>query len=127
RSALYDVFQAFDFPDPSVPNGERARTTVAPQALFMLNGKLMQEQTRKMAESLLAQRDLDGAGRVRLAYEMAYGRPPTGTDVARALDFMRKCETMLKNGGQGAGEARRGAWQSLCRAMLAASEFVYAG
>ena len=32
RSALYDVFQAFDFPDPAVPNGDRATTTVASQA-----------------------------------------------------------------------------------------------
>ncbi|MCE9527066.1 MAG: DUF1549 domain-containing protein [Planctomycetales bacterium] len=34
RSALYDVFQAFDFADPSVASGKRDSTTVAPQALF---------------------------------------------------------------------------------------------
>ena len=29
RSAVYDLFQAFDFPDPAVLNGDRATTTVA--------------------------------------------------------------------------------------------------
>ena len=38
RSAVYDLFQAYDFPDPAVPNGDRATTTVAGQALFMMNG-----------------------------------------------------------------------------------------
>ena len=32
RSALYEVFQAFDFADPAVSSGERMSTTVAPQA-----------------------------------------------------------------------------------------------
>ena len=39
RGALYDMFQAFDFPDPAVSNGDRATTTVASQALFMMNGR----------------------------------------------------------------------------------------
>ena len=38
RSAVFDQFQAFDFPDPAVANGDRMRTTVASQALFMMNG-----------------------------------------------------------------------------------------
>jgi hypothetical protein len=34
RNHLYDVFQLFDSTDATVPNGDRATTTVAPQALF---------------------------------------------------------------------------------------------
>ncbi len=61
RSALYDVFQAFDFPDPSVPNGDRATTTVASQALFMMNSKVALEQTRELAKSLLSDQQIDDA------------------------------------------------------------------
>ena len=32
RNALFDMFQAFDFGDPSIVNAKRATTTVAPQA-----------------------------------------------------------------------------------------------
>jgi hypothetical protein len=31
RSSMYDVFQAFDLPDPSTSNGDRNSTVVAPR------------------------------------------------------------------------------------------------
>jgi Protein of unknown function (DUF1549)/Protein of unknown function (DUF1553)/Planctomycete cytochrome C len=53
RSALYDVFQAFDFPDPAVPSGDRATTTVASQALFMMNSPLAARASERLAEIVL--------------------------------------------------------------------------
>src|SRR5262249_60980043 len=47
RSSMYEVFQAFDLPDPSMSNGDRDSTVVAPQALFMMNGSVVLSQTRK--------------------------------------------------------------------------------
>src|SRR6185503_8640954 len=58
RSALYDVFTAFDFGDPTVMNGDRPTTTVAPQALFMMNSALVLEHTKAMAERLIALKDM---------------------------------------------------------------------
>ena len=69
RSSMYDVFRAFDLPDPSVPNGDRDATVVAPQALFMMNGSVVLTHSRKMAESLLKRSDLDDAARVREALD----------------------------------------------------------
>jgi hypothetical protein len=125
RSDLYAVFQAFDFPDPSVSNGERATTTVAPQALFLMNSKLVAENTRHLAETLLADGKLDDAGRVRVAHERAYARPPTTEETTRALDFVRRCEKALSVENLDETERRLRAWQSLCRVMLAANEFIY--
>jgi mono/diheme cytochrome c family protein len=125
RSDVYAVLQAFDFPDPSVPSGERATTTVAPQALFLMNGKLVAENTRHLAEALLADAKLDDAGRVRVAYERAYSRPPTTREAARALDFVRRCEEALTTEKLDEAERRLRAWQSLCRVVLAANEFIY--
>ena len=122
RSMLYDVFQAFDFADPSTPNGERAATTVAPQALFMLNGKLMADQSRQLAKRLLDS-DRDDAAKVRQLYERGFGRPSTGSETTRALAFVRRLEGELT--GQADAERRLRAWQSLCRAVLSANEFVY--
>ena len=42
RGALYEMYRTFDFPDPAVSNGDRAVTTVASQALFMMNGRLVE-------------------------------------------------------------------------------------
>ncbi len=121
RSDLYRVFQAFDFADPSATSGERATTTVAPQALFMMNSKLVQEQARHLAGDLLGRQDVDDGGRVRLAYERAYGRPPSAAETARALAFVGRVEQQPA----GAAEGRLRAWQSLCRVIVAANEFIY--
>jgi hypothetical protein len=125
RSDTYSVLQAFDFPDPSVPSGERATTTVATQALFLMNGKLVAEQTRRLAAALLADATLDDAGRVRRAYERAYSRLPSGAEAARALEFVRRCEETLGREGVDVKDRRLRAWQSLCRVVLAANEFIY--
>ncbi len=125
RSALYEVFQAFDFADPSAPNGDRATTTVAPQALFMMNGKLMLEQTKQMARRLLDQPELGDAERVRWAYEIAYGRPPDERETSRALAFVRRIEERVAPQQADPQERRLLAWQSLCRVILASNEFIY--
>src|SRR5262249_37816603 len=94
RSDVYSVFQAFDFADPSVTNGRREATTVAPQALFMLNSKLAQDESKELANRLLALPG-DDDGRVSAAYERLYSRPPTDRDVRRALDFVQSYEKTL--------------------------------
>lgn len=134
RSALYEVFQAFDFADPTVLNGKRDSTTVAPQALFMMNSSLVLAQTRAMAESLLADATVDDAQRVRLVYERAYGRPPTSAETSRAVAYVERYSQLFMakqnpapagSPASGPGESRLRAWQSLCRAILAANEFIY--
>jgi Protein of unknown function (DUF1553)/Protein of unknown function (DUF1549) len=124
RSMVYDVFQAFDFADPSTPNGERASTTVAPQALFALNSKLMGEQSRWMAMTLLADSGSDRK-RIELAYERALGRLPTDTEATRSLDFIDRYEAALRSRSGDSSDTRLLAWQALCRTILASSEFIY--
>jgi mono/diheme cytochrome c family protein len=125
RSGLYDVFQAFDFADPSASNGKRIPTTVAPQALFMLNDEVVLESSAAMARHLLAQPGLDDAGRIRRAYESAYGRPPTDRESARAVDYLRRFAAVLESQGVGPEARPLKAWQGLCQAIFAASEFIY--
>ena len=125
RSSLYDVFQAFDFGDPSVSNGNRQSTVVSPQALFVMNGSVVQEQTRHMASGLLGQVQLDDADRIRQAYEMTLGRLPTASETDRALRFIARVGMKLDNQEPDAGRRRVGAWQSLCRTLVASNEFLY--
>lgn len=125
RSALYDVFQAFDFADPSVMNGRRDATTVAPQALFMMNSQLISQATRGWAQRLLKECFADDSTRVKEIYEQAYSRPPTTDELSRALEFVehyRQAQTVRQTA---VDEARLRSWQSLCRAVLSANEFVY--
>lgn len=123
RSALYDVLQAFDFADPSFPSGERATTTVTPQALFLMNGKIVHEQTRSWTTKWLADKSLDDAGRIRRLYLQAFSRPPSDREIARSLEFIERIESEFTR--KWATDARTQAWQSFCRVIVSANEFVY--
>lgn len=125
RSALYDVYTAFDFGDPTVMNGDRSSTTVAPQALFMMNSPLVLEHTKAFAEKLLAQSDLTDAQRIRSAYETCYARPATNSEVTQALTYLQRLEQAYSSTEQDLAKRRVLAYQSLCKSLIGASEFIY--
>jgi hypothetical protein len=77
RNSLPEIFEAFDFADPSVCNGRRNVSTVAPQALFLMNNPFVSEQAGHAAKRLLAENGLDDAGRVAKAFQLALGRAPS--------------------------------------------------
>lgn len=120
RNNLYPLFEQFDFPDPTMPTGSRNTTTVAPQALLMLNSQLVMESADVWADSLLKQSG-DDADRIRVAYERAFGRSPTEFETKRALTFVAASVA----GAADSTEARRRAWALLCQSLLATNEFIY--
>ena len=124
RSAVYEVLGAFDFADPSTSLGKRPATTVAPQALFMMNSPLVERQTRAMAERLLAQ-EVGDPQRVVQAYQGAYCREATPDEVQRALAFVSEYRSRLAGQNLDERESRLRAWQGLCRVILSSNEFVY--
>jgi hypothetical protein len=121
RNNTYDVFQLFDFPDPAVPNGDRATTTVAPQALFLLNSDWALEQCDHLAARLFAEAT-DDIGRVRLLHRLAYGRNATAQERDRALLLVSRVEAALP---LTAADRRRQAWAALCQVVVSANEFIY--
>lgn len=121
RSATYDVYTAFDFGDPTVMNGDRSSTTVAPQALFMLNSSVILAATKAKAASLLKQSAWTDSQKVEHLYLDCYGRSATTAEVSRALAFLNRFQAAYAK----AKEPRLSAWQSLCKAVIAANEFIY--
>jgi hypothetical protein len=119
RSGLYDVFRAFDFPDPAVVSGKRSKTMVAPQALFMMNGELMHTASGELASSLMDSCDCFSE-RVRAAYELSYSREPTEMELADWRSFF---DLYAQTAGPMANELD--AWQSFCRVLLSSNEFVF--
>ena len=124
RSALFELFQAFDFADPSVLNGRRDQTTVAPQALFMMNSAFVLEQSRRLAQGLLVRSDLDPTTKIQQLYETTYGRTASTTEVDRAMAYLAAFRNVAGTKVK-ADELELRAWTSLCRAILAANEFLY--
>ncbi|HTU89507.1 MAG TPA: PSD1 and planctomycete cytochrome C domain-containing protein [Gemmataceae bacterium] len=102
----------FDAADPTAPVDKRTVSTVAPQALFLMNNPFVLAQTQALAKRLLAIGTNDLA-RIEHAYVLLYGRPPTAEEVGIGLDFLHRA---------GAGE--RG-WEEYGQALLCANEFSY--
>jgi hypothetical protein len=90
-----------------------------------MNSKLITQQTELMARALLADSEMDERMRTRLAYESAFGRPPSDNETARALDFIERYGAALRSKNADAYESRLRSWQALCRTILASSEFIY--
>ncbi len=111
RTLGVPLLEVFDFPSPDRPAPQRATTTIAPQALILLNSAFMEEQAAAFADRLLRD-SAEPARNVEQAYRLALGRPPTAAERAIALDYLRRA------GGR-AGLAR------LCRLVLNLNEFAY--
>jgi uncharacterized protein DUF1549/uncharacterized protein DUF1553/cytochrome c len=124
RNAVYDVFQVFDFVEPSLLTGKRASTTVAPQALFMLNGQFVLDQSKAFAGQLLAS-TTDDAARIRTAYLKVYGRAPAPEEVSAAQEYLSAYADRLAAKETDPEKRRQAAWASYCQILFASNEFVY--
>jgi cytochrome c553 len=115
RDYVPDFLEVFDFAEPSTITGRRDVTTVATQALMLMNSKFVLEQSKAFADRLLAAGG-DDAARVEAAYLRALSRPPTAEERSRALRFVAE-----------SGPSRPLAWSGLAQAILASAEFRYLG
>ena len=77
RSFRMPLFEAFDMPDTSFSCERRNVTTVAPQALALMNNDFMMEQAQAFAERLIRDHGEDPAKWIDAAWRSAMGRPPS--------------------------------------------------
>ena len=124
RNNVYDLFQLLDFPDPAIPSGNRTTTTVAPQALLMLNSDLVMQSADELAGKLLAEPGDDSQRLTRL-YAVAYGREATAEERSANLAFLVDVDGSLAGTEPDADKRRRAAWTVLCHTVIAANEFIY--
>jgi cytochrome c553 len=107
--------EVFDFAEQGMVTGSRDTTTVATQALYLLNDSFVQQQSLALANRLLQQPEGDDASRIHLAYRLAMGRVATAKEVERVKTYLSEYEA--------ATDSRPAAWASFCQALLASAEF----
>ena len=120
RGSVPAVLSAFDFGDATTPGDGRARTNVAPQALFLMNSGFVQTRSEGLAKRLLDDAGLTDAQRVERAYLMTLTRNPDSGEVDSALSYIASLEKRL-----GTPNAHVKAWQSFCHILIATNEFIY--
>ena len=83
RTMVYPFFELFDYANTEGSLGTRPQTTVAPQALLMLNSELITESASLIAESALSSKDPVGE-----AFRIILGRDPATAERSMAKSFL---------------------------------------
>src|SRR4029077_323806 len=87
RLALPGLLRTFDFPSPDATSGGRDQTTVAPQALYLMNGPLALDCARKVLARPEIAGETDYARRIDALYRLLFSRSPAMTDGQLADEF----------------------------------------
>jgi Protein of unknown function (DUF1553)/Protein of unknown function (DUF1549)/Planctomycete cytochrome C len=114
RGSTTAMREFFDGAAPEEVVGQRAVTTVPTQSLYLMNNPFAIECAKQLAQRVYGAAS-DDAGRIRLAFEHAFARPPTPAE-------MEKTSAFLKDYPSQDSELT---WTVLCQTLLASAEFRY--
>lgn len=107
----------FDAADPNAIVEKRIDSTVAPQALFLLNHPFTVAQTKALAERLLKEAPGDDKAKINWAYELLYGRPARKDEVRIGLKALAQFRTGSKE--------KNSEWEQYCQVLVCTNEFIY--
>jgi hypothetical protein len=108
RNTRVPLLESFDLPDNSTPCARREVSTVAPQALTLLNSPLAVEAARALAERVEREAGTEPANQVQRAFEMTLQRRPDDFEQRACSRLLAECSLV-----------------ELCRALLNLNEFAY--
>ncbi len=116
RNSLPKLFEVFDFADPSVAVGRRSTSTVAPQALFMMNNRDVIYWAESVVHRIWEKYPRESpAFKIHHAYRLTLGRPPTNTEFDLALKHIYLDDP----------EEAFEAWKELTQTLFASLDFRY--
>jgi mono/diheme cytochrome c family protein len=110
RSIRYPLFETFDQPNLVNSTDRRNRSTVAPQALLLMNNAFVLLQSKEFAERLRREAGEDRAAQIERGFQVALGRAPDAAERKAALAFV--------------GDAPDGL-AGFCHVLFNLNEFVY--
>ena len=111
-ASLHEMMQLFDMGDPNSITARRGVTTVAPQALFMMNSPFVAEQAKALAVLARSDSGTDPQKWVQHTYRLALSREPTAAELERSLVLLGPAPTAEQ-------------LLLLCQAVLCLNEFCY--
>ncbi|MGE3999108.1 MAG: PSD1 and planctomycete cytochrome C domain-containing protein, partial [Planctomycetaceae bacterium] len=122
RSLLPPLMTVFDQPDTTLPCGQRDVTTVAPQALALLNNEFVDEQSRTLAARFIAECDSSDQ-QVTEAWRCVLGRDPTESERTASLKHLESLLHREVTSRQ--SDAHQTTLASLCHVLMNTNEFLY--
>jgi len=110
RMDLTPVLRSFDFPDPNITCSRRENTTVAPQALYLMNNNTIAEYALRIS----TRKDIphEQPAKVNRLYEIIFARQPVEDEMVLAKKYLGK-------------NANVATWQNFVHALLLTNEFSF--
>jgi hypothetical protein len=126
RSVLLPLLEAFDAPTAQQSCERRLTTTVATQALQLLNDPFTNEQSAFLSQRIWNSAGPDRKAQVQELFQLALSREPTETELIRGIAFLKQQfafhhETPDRDPEQ----SRQLALTDLCHVMINLNEFVF--
>ncbi len=120
RSKLMPMMVIFDAPEALGGMAERPTTTIAPQALHLLNSPQVRRYARAFAKRMAPSDATPLEDAVRGAYRVALARTPTTAELQDALAFLDQ-----QMGGYAPDRRRESALADFCQVLMCLNEFIY--
>ncbi|QDT03703.1 Planctomycete cytochrome C [Rubripirellula lacrimiformis] len=130
RLIPYPMFQAFDRPDLMTTCDRRQNTTVAPQAMVILNDRFVRTVAGDFAnrlvktqpgESISAKSDLRPI--IEQAFEISFARRPTEREIATSIQFI-EAQTKART-ARSEQDPPIEALTDFCQSLFGLNEFIY--
>ena len=129
RLIPYPMFQAFDRPDLMTTCARRQNTTVAPQAMVVLNDRFVRAVARDFADTLVRKAGEPASSRSELksmieaAFEISFARPPTHSEIESSVHFI-EAQTSART-ERNEQDPYNEALTDFCQALFGLNEFIY--
>ena len=109
RNLRYPFFEVFDRPDTNVSCPQRPVTTIAPQALTLLNSQLAHDAARALAARAARDAGPDCSRQIERISRLVFGRSADSAEGRMMTEFLE----------------RDGSLEHLCLALLNTNAFIY--
>ncbi len=134
RNFSFPMFDKFDRPDPAVSCPRREVTTVAPQALWILNNEVSEEQAEQFAARLVKDHGDRTSELVSALWTIALNRQPSAKESEEAIALLDKLAVEARQRGKEEAasseaapmkRARTTALAQLCLTIFNLNEFLF--
>jgi hypothetical protein len=116
RNHIQDALWLFDCTDGAVPDGDRATSTIASQALWLLNAELPMDAAERIAGDLLTAAPGDTAMQTRLVFRRVLGRLPSDAEAAWLAEQVAGMRPLV--------DTEQAAWAAAVQTLLVSEQFL---
>jgi cytochrome c551/c552 len=119
RANLPALMNLFDFGDATTSASKRTSTTIAPQALFLMNSDFVADRAKALAQQASDAGGANPSDRVRGLYARILARDASAGEIDSALSYVAQFRQKFPK------RTDADAWASLSRVLLSSNEYIY--